>query len=50
MSMNIVMKSEDLFSVAEEARLKYENGTPAYKVVMCPINLYFDFLNVVFCL
>jgi len=38
----IIMKSEDLFEVPREVQDKYDNGTPTYKVVQCPINLYFD--------
>ena len=44
MSMNIIIKSEDLFSVPREVQLKHDNGTSAYKVVLCPINLYYEFL------
>ena len=43
MSMNIIMKSEDLFEVPREVQIQYNNGTFTYKVVQCPINLYFDF-------
>lgn len=42
MSMNIIMKRENLFEVPREVQIQYNNGTPTYKVVQCPINLYFD--------
>ena len=38
------MRSENLFSVPTEVQIQYNNGTPTYKVVQCPINLYFKFL------